>query len=61
MDDHSNAPSEDIIFTAAEIAGIEEAIADFDARGAIPYDEVEAWLNSLDTDTPLPEPQPRKL
>ena len=52
---------EAVTFTAAEIAGIEAALADVEARGSIPMDEVEAWLDSLDTDTPLPEPQPRKF
>ena len=61
MDQHEPIPSTNIAFTAAELAGIDEAIADFEANGGIPYEEVTAWLDSLNTDNPLPEPQPRKF
>ena len=61
MDQHEPFPPEQVTFTKEEIAGIEEAMADFDARGGIPFEEVTAWLDSLDTDNPLPEPQPRKF
>ena len=60
MDQHETLPPETVTFTEAEIAGIEAARADYKARGGIPLEEVEAWLDSLDTDNPLPEPQPRK-
>ena len=61
MDQHEPISPEHVTFTAEELAGIKEAIADVEARGTIPWEEVEAWLDSLDTDNPLPEPQPRKL
>ena len=60
MDQHETLPPETVTFTEAEIAGIEAARADYKERGGIPLEEVEAWLHSLDTDNPLPEPQPRK-
>jgi predicted transcriptional regulator len=40
---------------------IAEAEAEADAGLLIPFEEVEAWLNSLDTDNPLPKPQARPL
>ena len=61
MDQHEPVPSTEVTFTMAELAGIDEAIADFEANGGIPYEEVRAWLDSLTTDTPLAEPQPRKF
>lgn len=61
MDQHEPILPVDVTFTAEEIAGIREAIADVEARGTIPWEEVTAWLDSLETDDPLPEPQPRKL
>ena len=60
MDQHEPFPQGIVTFTDAEIAGIKAAIADAEERGCIPNEEVDAWLNSLDTDNPLPEPQPRK-
>lgn len=38
----------------------EEAEAEAEREGTIPAEDVFAWLRSLDTDNPLPEPQPRK-
>ncbi len=61
MDQHETVLTEQVTFTDDEITGIKEAMADVEARGTIPWEEVEAWLDSLDTDNPLPEPQPRKL
>jgi hypothetical protein len=62
MDEHATVEAdEQVTFTAAEIAGMREAIADLKLRGSIPLEEVTAWLDSLDTDHPLPEPQPRKF
>ena len=55
----TSAEVAEVSFTADEIAGIEAAIEDARINGTIPYEEVRAWLDSLDTDTPLPEPQPR--
>ena len=60
MDQHETLPPETVTFTQAEIAGIEAAIISLETEGSIPWDEVTAWLDSLDTDNPLPEPQPRK-
>ena len=59
--DQQQTPAEvaEVSFTADEIAGIEAAIEDARINGTIPYEEVLAWLDSLDTDNPLPEPQPR--
>ncbi len=36
MDQHEPAPPTEITFTAAELAGIDEAIADFEANGGFP-------------------------
>ncbi len=33
-----------------------EALADVDAGGVIDHQAVQAWADSLDTDTPLPVP-----
>lgn len=38
----------------------EEAELDAECEGTIPAEEVFAWLRSLATDNPLPEPQSRK-
>lgn len=68
MDDHSAVLLEDgdydlqaVSLTPEEIAGVQDAQADYEARGGIPWNEVKAWLDSLDTANPLPEPKPRKL
>ncbi len=46
----------------ADIAEDLAALKDYDETGmAIPWEEVEPWLQSLTTDNPLPRPQPRKL
>lgn len=45
---------------AWEARAIEAAEAEVERLGDIPAEEVFAWLRSLDTDNPLPEPQPRK-
>ncbi len=38
------------------------ALRDFEETSmAIPWEEVEPWLESLATDDPLPRPKPRKL
>jgi len=37
-----------------------EASAEVDAGNLIDDDEVAIWIESLDTDNPLPLPQPRK-
>ncbi len=60
MDQHEDLRPETVTFTEAEIAGIEAARADYKARGGIPFKESVAWLDSLETDNPLPKPQPRK-
>ena len=60
MDQHETPPSEAVTFNLAEIAAIDEAIQSLETEGSIPYEEVAAWLKSLGTDSPLPEPQPRK-
>ena len=60
MDQHEELRPETVTFTEAEIAGIKAAQADYRAHGGVPLEEVTAWLNSLDTDNPLPKPQPRK-
>jgi hypothetical protein len=45
-----------------DIAADDAAVAEFDRMGvAIPGDEVLAWLDSLQTDHPLPKPHARKL
>jgi predicted transcriptional regulator len=43
----------------AEIAGVREALSQADAGQLIPFEDVVAWLDSLDTDKPLPMPEPR--
>jgi hypothetical protein len=57
-------PSETAEERAARLAKedrlTEEAEAEAEREGTIPAEEVFAWLRSLDTDSPLPEPQPRK-
>lgn len=45
---------------AWEARAIEEAEAEVEREGDIPAEEVFAWLRSLDTENPLPEPRPRK-
>lgn len=35
-----------------------EALADVDAGRVVEHDAVQAWLDSLATDSPLPPPQP---
>lgn len=45
---------------ARMLAGVDEAIAQFDAGLGIPGEEIEAWLDSWDTDNELPPPQPRR-
>jgi hypothetical protein len=49
----------------ADDLGVEEDIAafeDYERTGiGIPGEEVNAWLQSLTTDNPLPRPRPRKL
>jgi len=40
---------DDITFTAAELVGIEEAVAQANAGMLIDFDDVMAWLHSLDT------------
>jgi predicted transcriptional regulator len=35
----------------------QEAMADVDAGNVIDHQSVQAWANSLDTDTPLPVPR----
>jgi hypothetical protein len=45
-----------------DIAADEAAVAEFDRTGVgIPGDEVLGWLDSLQTDQPLPPPSARKL
>jgi hypothetical protein len=45
---------------AWEDRATEAAEAEAECEGTIPAEDVFAWLQSLDTDNPLPEPQPRK-
>ncbi len=59
MDQQPSNELAEVSFTAEEVAEIEAAIEDVRLNGTIPYEEVRAWLDSLDTDNPLPEPQPR--
>ncbi len=61
MDQHQTPLPDATTFTAAKIAGIKDALVSLETEGSIPYEEVTAWLDSLDTDTPLSEPQPRKV
>jgi predicted transcriptional regulator len=61
MDDNQILPLDDITFSQAELAGIEEALAEARAGALIDFDDVMAWLNSLDTDHPLPRPEPPTL
>lgn len=42
------------------LAGVDEAIAQLDAGLGIPGEEIEAWVESWDTDNELPPPQPRR-
>ena len=44
-----------------EHEGVLQAIASLEEVGGIPFDEVVAWLDSLDTDHELPRPLPRKF
>jgi predicted transcriptional regulator len=37
-----------------------EALESIERIGTIPHEEVVAWAKSLSTDSPLPEPKPRK-
>ena len=60
MDQQETSPPEAVTFTEAEIAAVEAARADYKARGGIPFDEVTAWLESLETSNPRPKPKPRK-
>ncbi len=60
MDQHEPLAQDKVTFTEAELAGIDAALASLETEGSIPYEEVQAWLESLDTNHPLPEPQPRK-
>ncbi len=60
MDQPDTMPTEAVTFTDAEIASTEEARADYKLRGGVPFAKVTAWLDSLDTDEPLPRPEPRK-
>ena len=41
--------------------GVAKAIAEADNGTGVPDDEVEAWVQSLGTDKPLPKPEARKL
>lgn len=45
---------------ARMLAGVDEAIAQLDAGLGIPGEEIEAWVESWDTDNELPPPQPRR-
>ncbi len=53
-------PTKAVTFTDEEIAGIEEARADYMLRGGVPSTEMVAWLDSPDTHEPLPRPEPRR-
>jgi hypothetical protein len=56
----SETAEERVARLAKEDRLTEEAEAEAEREGTIPAEEVFAWLRSLDTDSPLPEPQPRK-
>jgi hypothetical protein len=45
---------------AREAELIEEARASVARDGTIPFEEIEAWVNSWGTPNPLPKPTPRK-
>lgn len=39
---------------------IQRALESIEREGTIPFEEVEAWLDSLGTANELPPPEPRK-
>ena len=41
----------------AFLAAVDEGVAAADAGRTIPLEDVEAWVRSLSTDTPLPRPR----
>jgi predicted transcriptional regulator len=43
-----------------ERKAIQQALASIEREGTIPFEEVEAWLDSLGTANELPPPEPRK-
>ena len=45
---------------APEAELIDEARASVAREGTIPFEEIEAWVNSWGTPNPLPKPTPRK-
>ncbi len=45
---------------AREAEAIAEAERSFEEEGGIPFEEVAAWVESLNTPNELPRPKPRK-
>ena len=53
----SDNPEEKL--TPEQIAGVQEALDSVSRDGSIPAEEIEAWIESWDTDNELPPPKPR--
>jgi predicted transcriptional regulator len=45
---------------AWESQAIEEALRSSEDEGTIPFEEIVAWVDSWDTQSELPPPEPRK-
>jgi predicted transcriptional regulator len=45
---------------AEKLRAIREARESIEREGTIPFEEIEAWVDSWDTPNELPQPQPRK-
>ena len=50
---------EPVAFTPREREMIAEGLADVAAGRLVPWEEVEAWIDSLGTDNKMPPPYPR--
>jgi hypothetical protein len=57
--DPMETPDERRARLAREAELIEEARASIAREGTIPFEEIEAWVNSWGTANPLPKPTPR--
>lgn len=44
----------------AFLKAVQEGIASADAGELIPHEDVEAWIDSWDTDHELPPPEPKR-
>jgi len=45
---------------ACEAQAIEEALRSSEDEGTIPFEEIVAWVDSWDTQSELPPPEPKK-